>query len=153
MMNLKYFTKTGNIYKMKPQEKFNLILIIAIFVFAFLGYYAKLPIAMWLFLILGILALLSIKSKRLIIDLDQRLIIGKTALAVPEKRIPLDDIKTFEMTTVSTNLVRTNTSLQVYYIEDGKEKSMMIAQGFTKTAMQNIYNELQDILENDRNKR
>lgn len=43
-------------------------------------------------------------------------------------------------------LITTNASLEVHYLKNGKEKSLMVAQGFSKKGMQKLLNELEEIL-------
>ena len=152
-MNLKHFTKNGNQYTMKIQYGSSVILIGGLFAVAFGAFYIDIPALMWTMLVLGILCIVAIASKKLTIDLDKRVISAKVGLVKPAVIIPFDSIQNFEMYSLSQGFVQTNTALNVYYLnEKGKEKSAGIAQGFTKSAMQSILNEVEDILAQDERK-
>lgn len=149
-MNLKHFTKEGNVYRMKTQETFATILIGGLLLVAFGSYYAEISTLPWVFLVLAILSAISIMTKKLTIDLDKREISAKIGLVKPAVIIPIDSIRNFELYSLSQGFVRTNTALNVYYInKSGKEKSAGIAQGFTLKAMQSILNEIEEILANE----
>src|SRR5690554_1429812 len=153
-MNLKHFTKEGNVYSMKTQKTFAIILIGGLLLVTFATYYAEMPTLPWVFLVLAILSAISIISKKLTIDMNKKEIHAKVGLVKPAVVIPIDSIQNFELYSLSQNFIRTNTALNVYYInKKGKEKSSGIAQGFTTSAMQNILNEIEEILANDTNNR
>lgn len=146
-MDLKYFTKEGNVYKKKAQFSYAIILTLAFLLFAYGGYHIKLPTLMWICLGLAAFVPFSIMSQYLEIDTSQKVIKGKTALLRPSFCIAFDNIQNFELYSLSHNFIRTNTALHVYYInEKGKEKMTALAQGFTMKAMQNTLNEIEDIL-------
>lgn len=149
-MKLKQFTQDGNLFKMKPLYGFNLILTGGLLLFAFLGYYADLPGLMWTILALAVLSFVSVSRKKLWIDINKKEIYVKSALIAPERTIPIDRIQNFELHTVSQYFIRTNASLNVYYIDqNGNEKLTGLAPGFTVSAIQNILNEIEDILANE----
>ncbi|MFD2969087.1 hypothetical protein [Sphingobacterium bambusae] len=150
MTTLKHFTKDGNTYAMKPQYGFNIVLIAGLFGLAFVSHYTALPILMWIMLALGILSILAIVTKKVIIDMRNTTISIKAGLLRPAARIiPIDNIVNLEFRTVSFNAIRTSTELVVYYQEKGKEKSMIIVQAFAASAVQNIINEMEEIMEYD----
>ncbi len=152
-MNLKHFIKEGNTYKMKPQYGSNLVLVVGLFAVAVLGYWLDIVVLTWMMAIFGVLSILAISQKKLFIDMNNREIQAKVGLAKPEAVIAIDSIRNFELYTVSNNLVKTNTMLNVYYLDkNGKEQSILVAQGFTTSAMQSIINEIEDILDNDSTK-
>ena|SRR5690554_1167319 len=152
-MNLKHFTKEGNIYKMKVQKTFAIILIGGLLLVAYGSYYAEISTLPWVFFALAVLSAVAIASKKLEIDLDKGEIRSKIGLVKPAVVIPIDKIQNFELFSMSQNFIRTNTALNVYYInKNGKEKSAGIAQGFTLKAMQNILNEIEEILANEPSK-
>lgn len=153
-MNLKHFTKEGNVYSMKTQKTFAIILIGGLLLVTFATYYAEMPTLPWVFLVLAILSAISIISKKLTIDLDKKEIHAKIGLVKPAVIIPIDSIQNFELYSLSQGFIRTNTALNVYYInKNGKEKSAGIAQGFTLKAMQSILNEIEEILANEQSER
>ncbi|PVH25441.1 hypothetical protein DC487_11055 [Sphingobacterium corticibacter] len=153
-MNLKHFTKDGNIYKMKPQYGSSLVLIVGLFAMAILGYWLDILILTWMMAIFGVLALLAVTRKKLYIDMDSGEIQAKVGLAKPETHIPIESIQKFELYTVSNNLVKTNAMLNLYYLDrNGQEQSILVAQGFTTSVIQSIINEIEEILENDTTKR
>jgi|SRR5690554_4820640 len=153
-MNLKHFTKEGNVYTMKPQFGMAIILIGGLLLVAFGSYYADIMGLMWVMLALAVLSFLAIMTKKLTIDMNKKEIHAKVGLVKPAVVIPIDSIQNFELYSLSQNFIRTNTALNVYYInKKGKEKSSGIAQGFTTSAMQNILNEIEEILANDTNNR
>lgn len=147
-MKLKHFKKERNVYHMKPQYSSSILLIFGLFLFAFGAYYAEIYGLMWVMLLLGILSFWATVIKKLSIDKDKRRIQAKVGLLKPSVSISIDAIQHFELFTMSNNLITTNAMLNVYYLnEDGKEKTIQLAQGFTVKAMQSILNELEDILE------
>lgn len=143
---MEYFVKNGNVYKMKPQYSVSITIIVALFAFAFIGYWVNLPALMWIFLVLGIFSVASMLQKKVIIDTNKQTILFKPALVQPVVEIPFSAIQNFELHASSINFIQTNTSLNVLYVQDGKEKIGLIAQGFTKKSMQRILNELEDII-------
>lgn len=149
---MKHFTQAGNIYTFKQQRAFNAIIILLTLVFAFLGYYANLPALMWICLAVAVLMALAVAKNKLYIDMDKREIHIKVGLVKPVTSIPLENIETFEFGSLRYIFVRINVSLTLYYMEDGKERSLLIAQGLSKKAMQDIYNEIQEIIGDDQPK-
>lgn len=150
-MNLEHFKQERNLYNMKPQYGFSIILIIGLFLFAFGAYYANIYGLMWVMLILGILSFWAIASKKLSIDMDRKELYAKVGLVKPAVTISIDNIQRFELFTMSNYLLKTNAILSAYYLdESGKEKSIQIAQGFTVKAMQSILNEIEEIIGNER---
>ncbi|MBC9909892.1 EbsA family protein [Chitinophaga varians] len=134
---------------MKPQYGFSIFVILLALALAFLGFYIKSPWVMWLFLALAVIFILSAFTKSLVVDMDQKVINVKMALIKPAYTIPIADIQQFELYSLRTNFITTNTTLNVYYLKDGKEKSASLAQGITKRAMQNILNDIEEIIAND----
>src|SRR5690554_3556564 len=114
-MSLKHFTKEGNVYSMKTQKTFAIILIGGLLLVTFATYYAEMPTLPWVFLVLAILSAISIISKKLTIDLDKKEIYAKIGLVKPAVIIPIDSIQNFELYSLSQGFIRTNTALNVYY--------------------------------------
>ncbi|WP_437922121.1 hypothetical protein [Sphingobacterium sp. LRF_L2] len=150
-MNLKHFKRAGNLYKMKPQYGFGIILIIGLLLSAFGAYYADINGLMWIMLTLGILSLWALISKKLHIAMDKRELYAKVGLVKPPVCISIDNIQRFELFTMSTHFFKTNAILSAYYLdENGKEKAIQIAQGFTVKTMQSILNEMEEIIGDER---
>lgn len=143
---LQYFTKNENQYIMKREYGFALIISLALAVFAGAGIWIKEMAMFWIFGVLSVLCLISIWSKQVIIDLDRKEIIVKMGLIGKPFPIPFQDFQNFELVRLKQYLLTTNTSLNIYYLKDGKEKCAMIAQGFTSKAMQNLANEIDEII-------
>lgn len=142
----KNFTREGNLYKMKPQYGFYIFAIALALGLAYLGFYIKSPATLWIFLALAVIFILSALTRSLVVDMDRKEINVKMALIRPTYTIPIADIQHFELYSLKQNLITTNTTLNVYYLKDGKEKSTALAQGFTKRAMQHILNDIEDII-------
>lgn len=150
-MNLKHFIQEGNLYKMKPQYGSSIVLIIGLFLLAFGAYYVDSYGFMWIMLILGALSFWAIATKKLCIDMAARSLYAKVGLAKPPVTISIDSIQRFELFTMSNNFFKTNTSLSAYFLdENGKEKNIQIAQGFTVKGMQSILNEMEEIIADER---
>lgn len=150
-MHLKHFKQEGNLYEIKPQYGSSIILIVGLFLFAFGAYYVDIYGLMWAMLILGILSFWAIATKKLSIDMDKRSLYAKVGLAKPPVTISIESIQRFELFTMSNNFFKTNAVLSAYYIdENGTEKTIQIAQGFTVKTMQSILNEMEEIIGNER---
>jgi len=145
-MELKYFTKSGNQFIMKRDYSFALIISIALAIFAGAGIWIKEMAMFWIFGILSVLSLISIWSKQIIIDLERKEIVVKIGLIGKPFPIPFEDFQNFELVRIKQYLLTTNTSLNIQYLKNGKEKSAMIAQGFTSRSMQNLANEIDEII-------
>ncbi|WP_343746590.1 hypothetical protein [Chitinophaga sp.] len=142
----KGFTREGNVYKMKPQYGFSIIVITLTLGFAYFGFHVKSAAVMWLFLAAAVMFILSAFTKSLVIDMDRKVINVKMALLRPAYIIPIEDIQHFELYSIRRNFITTNTTLNVYFLKDGKEKSASLAQGITKRAMQNVLNDIEEII-------
>ena len=149
MSQLKYFIKEGNKYIMKREYGFLLMISIGLAAFAVGGIWINKMSMFWIFGVLSICTVISIWSKQVIIDLDTNEIIIKVGLIGKPVPIPLKDFQNFELVRMKQYFITINTSLNVNYLKDGKEKSNLIAQGFTTRAMQNLANEIDEILDNN----
>ncbi|WP_343691162.1 hypothetical protein [Chitinophaga sp.] len=145
MKELKYFTKNGSQYIMKGQHGFSLVVIILLAAAAVGGVYAHLPGLTWICGILTILFIAAIFLKRVVIDLDQQAFFLKSGLLSAATTIPFADFVSFELASVRHSFIITNTSLNICFTKNGKEKTLTIAQGFTIRAMQNVLNEIEEI--------
>ncbi|WP_343615893.1 hypothetical protein [Flavobacterium sp.] len=131
---------------MKRDYSFALVISIALAIFAGAGIWIKEMAMFWIFGILSVLSLISIWSKQIIIDLERKEIIVKIGLIGKPFPIPFEDFQNFELVRIKQYLLTTNTSLNIQYLKNGKEKSAMIAQGFTSRSMQNLANEIDEII-------
>lgn len=131
---------------MKREYGFSLIVCIGLAAFAVGGIWINEMAMFWIFGILSVCSIISIWSKQVIIDMDEKAIITKVGLIGKIFPIPLKDFQNFELVRMKQYFITTNTSLNVNYLKDGKEKSAMIAQGFTSRSMQNLANEIDEIL-------
>lgn len=145
MRELKYFTQNGNQYIMKGQRGFSLVVIIGLAAAAVGGVYAHLPGLTWICGILALLFIVAIFLKRLVIDLDQQAFILKSGLFSTTTTVPFGDFLNFELASVRHSFIIVNTSLNICFTKNGKERALTIAQGFTVRAMQNVLNEIEDI--------
>lgn len=146
MEQLKYFTREGNKYVMKRELGFVLLISLGLAAFAVGGIWINNMSMFWIFGVLSICCIISIWSKQVILDLDTREFIVKVGLIGKPVTIPLKDFQNFELVRMKQLFITINTSLNVNYLKDGKEKSILIAQGFTTRAMQNLANEIDEIL-------
>lgn len=146
MTKLKYFIKEGNKYVMKKEYVFGFIVSFGLAAIAITGIWIHKPAITWVLGILSILCFISIWLKHAIIDLDKKEFILKSGLIVPSVRIPLKDFQNFELVRTKQYLITINTSLNICYLKDGKEKYAILSQGFTSQKMQNIANEIDEIL-------
>ncbi|SKA44317.1 hypothetical protein SAMN04488128_106376 [Chitinophaga eiseniae] len=148
----KYFTREGNVYKMKPQLGFNIVVIGLALAFVVLGIYIKSPGVIWIFAACGVIFVLSAFTKSLVIDMDKKEISGRMALIKPVFTIPIAAIQHFELYSVRQNFITTNTTLNMYYLKDGKEKSVSLVQGFTARGIQGVLNDIEEIISTDESK-
>lgn len=146
MEKLKYFTREGNKYVMKRELGFVLLISLGLAAFAVGGIWINNMPMFWIFGVLSICCIISIWSKQVILDLDTKEFIVKVGLIGKPVPIPLKDFQNFELVRMKQLFITINTSLNVNYLKDGKEKSILIAQGFTTRAMQNLANEIDEIL-------
>jgi hypothetical protein len=148
MTKLKYFKKDANRYVMKKEYTFGLIVSFGLAGIATAGIWINEPSIAWILGILSVLCFISIWIKDVTIDLDKKEFILKSGLIVPAIRVRLQDFQNFELVRTQQYLITTNTSLNICYLKDGKEKYVILSQGFTTQKMQNIANEIDEILHN-----
>ena len=149
MTQLKYFTREGNKYVMKREFGFILLISLGMAAFALGGIWINNMPMFWIFGVLSIFCIISIWSKQVIIDLDAKEIVVKVGLVGKPVPIPLKDFQNFELVRMKQYFITINTSLNVNYIKEGKDKSILIAQGFTTRGMQNLANEIDEILDSN----
>jgi len=149
MKQLKYFTREGNKYVMKRELGFVLLISLGLAAFAVGGIWINNMPMFWIFGVLSICCIISIWSKHVIIDLDTKVIIVKVGLIGKPVPIMLQDFQNFELIRMKHFFITINTSLNINYLKEGKDKSILIAQGFTAKAMQNLANEIDEILDNN----
>jgi hypothetical protein len=146
MRGYRYFTEQGNQYSMKRRYGYALIISIIFALCGFGGYVAHMPVVMWMAAGVTVLFLVSIGRESTVIDLTQREMVLTKGLLARKTIVPLDAILHFEMVRVTHTLITVNTSLNVWYSRDGKEKVAMVSNGITRRAMQNLLNEIEEIL-------
>jgi len=150
-MKLKHFNQQGRLYTMKRQYGFGILLISGLLLLAFGAYFVGHFGFMSVMLVLGILCFLALAAKKMIIDMDERMLYAKVGLAKPPIKISIDNIKRLELFTMSNNFFKTNVILSAYYLdENNNEKSIQIAQSFTVNTIQSILNEMEEIIGNER---
>jgi hypothetical protein len=146
MNRYRYFTEQGNQYVMKRRYGFALVISVILALCGIGGYVAHMPVVMWISAGVVILFLVSMARESTVIDLAQREMVLTKGLFARKAVVPLDAILQFEMVRVTHTLITVNTSLNVWYRRDGKEKVAMVSNGFTKRAMQNVLNEIEEII-------
>lgn len=151
MESLHKFTKSGQLYVMKRQYGFSLIVVLGMAAFAFAGVILKNAAMIWIFGILTIICLISVFVNHVEIDMGRKIISIKNGLIIPPVQIPLSDFVNFEVVRTTQYFVTINVSLNLYYMKNGKEQCSGVAQGFTARSMQNLLNEIQEILNTDEN--
>lgn len=149
MEPLHKFTKNGQLYAMKRQYGFSLIVVLGMAAFAFAGVILKNAAMIWIFGILTIICLISVFVNYVQIDMGRKIISIKNGLIIPPVQIPLSDFVNFEVVRTTQYFVTINVSLNLYYMKNGKEQCSGVAQGFTARSMQNLLNEIQEILNTD----
>jgi hypothetical protein len=99
------------------------------------------------FALLIVMILITLFTDKFQIDTNHKVINLRQGIYMQSREVPFDRIVTFEMLTTTTNFVRSSVVLNLYYLNDkGKEKVMKVAQGISKTHMQNILNEVDEIM-------
>lgn len=139
------FRKEGNRYIMKRQYGFNLVIVSGLAIMTGIGFNSDNKAMMWIFGILAMLCLLSVFTEKMEIDLDEKVMLIKRGLIRPEIRIPFSDITNYEMSRLIYIFIPVNTALNVWYSSSGKEKVAIVAQGFSKSALQRILNDIEEI--------
>jgi hypothetical protein len=147
MNELKKFTKEENLYVMKRQYGFSLIVVLAMIAFTIGGIYYKNNAVIGIFGVMSVICFIAIWQEGFSIDLDRNEFRIKNGLINKPVLIPIADFLNFELVKVKHNLITTNVSLNLYYIKENKEKCTGIAQGFTTRSMQNLMNEINEILD------
>jgi len=149
MEPLHKFTKNGQLYAMKRQYGFSLIVVLGMAAFAFAGVILKNAAMIWIFGFLTIICLISVFVNHVEIDMGRKIISIKNGLIIPPVQIPLSDFVNFEVVRTTQYFVTINVSLNLYYMKNGKEQCSGVAHGFTARSMQNLLNEIQEILNTD----
>ncbi|PZP45707.1 MAG: hypothetical protein DI598_12965 [Pseudopedobacter saltans] len=148
---MKYFEQQGSVYVKKKNYTFPVILCIILLVVAFWGFKSESMGVFWVFIILTAIFIASAMTQKLIVDVSSQTVEAKFGLIKPLAKVSFADIQTFEVLTTSVNFIRSSVYLNMYYMKNGKEKCVAIAQSYSKKNIQDVYNELQDILNNETN--
>lgn len=135
-------------YRMKRRYGFAAVISIGLTLCAIGGYAAELPAVTWIFGILAPLALFSIWAESLVIDTTRKEIVMTKGLIARKVTVPFASILHFEVLKITHYFIPVNTSLNVRYIKDGKEKVAMVGNSITTRAMQNLLNDIEEIIKN-----
>ncbi|MDM1044688.1 hypothetical protein HX004_06380 [Myroides sp. 1354] len=117
-----------------------------------MSYLVEFPLIALLLLVIATLAFWAFTTNKVYLNVKHKFIDVKVGLIHPTIRIPLDMIIQFEFHILSQNLIRTNAQLVLRYRISEGEKTVLIAQGFTKAAMEKILNELEKIIADTKTK-
>jgi hypothetical protein len=153
MSEFKKFTREGNLFVMKRQYGFGLIIVLAMAAFTIGGIWYKNTAMIWIFGILTILCFISIWQQNFNIDLDKEEFNVKNGLINKPIEIPFTDFVNFEMVKIRHNFITTNVSLNLYYRRDNKEKCIGIAQSFSTRSLQILINEINEIISQNEHSR
>lgn len=143
--NFRNFRKDGNRYVLKKQYGFAMVVVIGLLILAGIGYNSGNKAMMWIFGGFAVLCLLSVLTEKMVIDLDARAIFIKRGLIKPESHIPFSAIAHYQMSRLIYIFIPVNTSLNVRYFSSGKEAFAVVAQGLSKSRMQSILNDIEEI--------
>lgn len=147
MKKYKYFTQEGNSYKYNEPKTIKIILILLFVGLAVVSYNKNaIPITkFWAALILS--GLITMLTNKFVIDTDRKLIHAKCGIFMSSKTIPFDKIVDFEILTSSVNFIPSAVFINIYYTNTkGKEKLAKAVQAFSKTRIQNVLNEVDEIM-------
>lgn len=146
MPGFKKFDRDGNLFVMKRQYGFGLVIVLAMAAFTVGGVWYKNTAMIWIFGILTVLCFISIWQQNFAIDLDKEEFIIKNGLINKPVQIPLANFVNFELVKIRHNFITTNVSLNLYYRRDNKEKCTGIAQSFSTRSLQTLINEINEII-------
>ncbi|MFD1604330.1 hypothetical protein ACFSJW_24910 [Flavobacterium artemisiae] len=153
MSEFKKFTREGNLFVMKRQYGFGLIIVLAMAAFTVGGIWYKNAAMIWIFGILTILCFISIWQQIFNIDIDKQEFNIKNGLINKPIQIPFTDFLNFELVKIRHNFITTNVSLNLYYMKDNKEKCTGIAQSFSTRSLQILINEINEIISQNEHSR
>lgn len=155
MDQLKNFIEDGNVYRLKKQYGFMVVLCGAFLAIALFGF-IKAPGSSFKWWMLGIAVVLfiSFQANYLIIDLNTGEMRAKASLISPGKTILLKNIDGFTVHKMKQyGVITTNVALLVRYIQNDKEKQVQLAQHFFTKPIQSILNDIDEIIaKNDQGK-
>lgn len=147
MNQYKYFSQEGGVYKFKPQTVYKIVIMVLLLIVSIFCWKADIPFLVLLFGALAVMIIVTLFTDKFEIDTQSKMINLRQGIYMQSRNVPFDKIVTFEMLTTTTNFVRSSVALNLYYLNDkGKEKVMKVAQGISKTHIQNILNEVDEIL-------
>lgn len=153
MSEFKKFTRDRNLFVMKRQYGFGLIVVLGMAAFTVGGIWYKNTAMIWIFGILTVLCFISIWQQTFTIDLDKKEFNIKNGLINKPVQIPFTDFVNFEMVKIRHNFITTNVSLNLYYIKGDKEKCTGIAQSFSTRSLQILINEINEIISQNEHSR
>lgn len=147
MTQYKYFIQEGKNYKFKPQTGYKLVMTLLLFALSFISWYAGSIFFIFMFGILALMVAATIVTDKFEIDAINKVIHVKSGVFMSPVAIPFNQVSNFEMLTVTALIVRSFVSINLHYqIENGQQKVVKVAQGISKTHMQNVLNEVNEIL-------
>lgn len=149
MNTLSYFIpESAGLYKMKQSAGFAIVVVGALLLFAFGAMAAGLTWAAVVMILFAVLGIMGFVNRKVLIDMNRKVIKGKRGIIVPEYEIPFDKIQNWEFHSMNyLGFLTVNTSLNLYYLnEAGKEKVETLAIGFRKAYIQKVKNEIDQIL-------
>ena len=147
MSQFKYFTQEGSLYKFKPQTVYKIVIMVLLLALSIFCWKADITFLVLLFCTLAVMIIFTLFTDKFEIDTQSKMIYIRQGIYMQTRNVPFDKIVTFEMLTTTTNFVRSSVALNLYYLNDNdKEKVIKVAQGISKTHMQKILNEIDEIM-------
>lgn len=147
MNQYKYFSQEGSSYFFKPQYIVKSVIALMLVGLCWVFWKIEVKWMVAVFALLIVMILITLFTDKFQIDTNHKVINLRQGIYMQSREVPFDRIVTFEMLTTTTNFVRSSVVLNLYYLNDkGKEKVMKVAQGISKTHMQNILNEVDEIM-------
>ncbi|WP_300672431.1 hypothetical protein [Soonwooa sp.] len=147
MNQYKYFSQEGSSYSFKPQYIVKSAIVLMLIGLCWVFWKVDIKWMVAVFALLSVMIIITLFTDKFQIDTNHKVINLRQGIYMQSREVPFDKIITFEMLTTTTNFIRSSVVLNLYYLNDkGKEKVMKVAQGISKTHMQNILNEVDEIM-------
>lgn len=147
MNQYKYFSQEGSSYSFKPQYIVKSAIVLMLIGLCWVFWKVDIKWMVAVFALLSVMIIITLFTDKFQIDTNHKVINLRQGIYMQSREVPFDKIVTFEMLTTTTNFIRSSVVLNLYYLNDkGKEKVMKVAQGISKTHMQNILNEVDEIM-------
>ncbi|WP_312511546.1 hypothetical protein [Chryseobacterium culicis] len=146
MNNYQFYKQEGNQYIFRNQPVFVTVLCIIFLVVAGLLFNSVRALSYVLIAVVALIVL-NFFNKKLIIDMDRKMITGKHSVFVPARTYPLENFRNFHvLATKYLGFITTNVMLSMYFEVDGKEKQLTVGQALTQKGIQKMVNETEDIM-------